>query len=62
LQQLSGIEEAQIINYLKASGIKKALLINFGSRQLQYKRLVYDLCSSALSADKKQKPAVSAVS
>nr|WP_319491249.1 GxxExxY protein [uncultured Desulfobacter sp.] len=43
LQQLSGVEESQVINYMKASGLKKSLLINFGTRQLQYKRLVYNL-------------------
>ncbi len=42
LEQLSGIEEAQIINYLKATGLKVGLLINFGSNSLAYKRLVYD--------------------
>ena len=56
LQKLSGIEEAQGINYLKASGLNKALLINFGAARLEYKRLVSNLptsTSSALSADKK---------
>jgi GxxExxY protein len=43
LQQLSGVEESQVINYMKASGLKKSLLINFGANQLQYKRLVYNL-------------------
>ena len=43
LSQLSGTEEAQIINYLKASGMKIGLLINFGARSLQHKRLVYNL-------------------
>jgi len=41
LQQLSGKEDAQVLNYLKATGLKKALLINFGERSLRYKRLVY---------------------
>jgi GxxExxY protein len=43
LSQLSGTEEAQVINYLKASGMKIGLLINFGTRSLQHKRLVYKL-------------------
>jgi GxxExxY protein len=42
LKQLSGLEEAQVINYLKASGLNRALLINFGASKLQYKRLVYN--------------------
>ncbi|MCT4615665.1 MAG: GxxExxY protein [Marinifilaceae bacterium] len=42
LQKLSGIEEAQVINYLKASKLNKSLLINFGTQSLQYKRLVYN--------------------
>lgn len=43
LQQLSGVEEAQVINYLKASGLHRGLLINFGSKKLQHKRLVHNL-------------------
>ncbi len=41
LSELSGIEEAQLINYLKATGLKVGLLINFGAKSLEYKRLVY---------------------
>ena len=41
ISNLSGIEEAQLINYLKATGLKLSLLINFGSKSLEYKRLVY---------------------
>ncbi len=44
---LSGIEEAQLINYLKATGLHVGLLLNFGSTSLEYKRLVYNLRESA---------------
>lgn len=43
LKALSALEsshEAQVINYLKATGHQRGLLINFGTPQLQYKRLV----------------------
>jgi len=43
ISSLSGTEEAQVINYLKASGIKVGLLINFGAKSLEYKRYVYAL-------------------
>lgn len=37
---LSEIDEAQAINYLRATEIDKALLLNFGTPKLQIKRLV----------------------
>jgi GxxExxY protein len=43
LNELSGTEQAQLINYLKATGMKVGLLINFGSRSLQHERFVYNL-------------------
>ena len=42
IRTLTKIEEAQTINYLKASGLKKALLINFGNCSLEHKRMVLD--------------------
>ena len=38
--QMSGKEESQIINYLKATRLKIGLLLNFGSSQLEYKRFI----------------------
>ncbi|MCP4417993.1 MAG: GxxExxY protein [Chloroflexi bacterium] len=38
MSKLSGVEEAQILNYLKATGYSTRLLLNFGSRSLEYKR------------------------
>ena len=40
LSVLSGPDEAQVIHYLKATGRNRALLLNFGSPQLEYRRLV----------------------
>jgi GxxExxY protein len=39
LDQLSGKEEAQLLNYLKATGFRVGLLINFGSKgKLEWKK------------------------
>lgn len=35
---LANVHEAQIISYLKASGLKLGLLINFGEESLRFKR------------------------
>ena len=43
LTELSGLEEAQLVNYLKATGHKVGLLINFGARSLEHRRFVYNL-------------------
>lgn len=41
LDRLSGKEEAQILHYLKATGLRVGLLINFGSHgKLEWKRFV----------------------
>lgn len=37
------IDHAQVINYLKASGMEVGVLINFGSRQMEWKRFVHQL-------------------
>lgn len=40
LNELNNDHKAQLINYLKATGYEIGLLINFGTRSLQYKRLI----------------------
>lgn len=41
LQAITGIEEAQLLNYLKATDLDRGLIVNFGRPSLQFKRLVY---------------------
>ena len=51
INQLTGADESQLINELKATGLNRGLLINFGVPSLEYKRLVFNLRESAPSAD-----------
>jgi GxxExxY protein len=37
---LSNIHQAQVLNYLKATGFKLGLLINFGKERIKYKWMV----------------------
>lgn len=41
LQRLSGWEEAQIFNYLKATHLERGLLLNFGRPSLEFKRFIF---------------------
>ncbi len=38
---LTEIDEAQLMNYLKGTGIKVGLLLNFGETSLKHRRRVY---------------------
>ncbi|HPC35532.1 MAG TPA: GxxExxY protein [Candidatus Marinimicrobia bacterium] len=40
---LNSEHESQILNYLKATGYKLGLLVNFGEKSLKYKRMVREL-------------------
>jgi len=40
LDALTSREEAQVINYLKASGLQVGVLIDFGAKSLEWKRIV----------------------
>jgi len=45
--KLTGADESQAINELKATGMNRAILLNFDSPSLEYKRLVQNIWSSA---------------
>lgn len=52
LARLSGVDQAQLINYLKATGYEVGLLLNFGAASLEHQRLVCtQSAKSAKSAD-----------
>jgi GxxExxY protein len=39
-KRLSETEKSQVLNYLKATGLSLALLINFGAPSLEFKRII----------------------
>jgi GxxExxY protein len=41
LKQLASEHEAQVMNYLKASGLGVGLLLNFGAPKLEIRRIVW---------------------
>ena len=54
LGELTFREHSQVLNYLKATGLRRALLLNFGALRLEHKRLILSspyLRPSASSAD-----------
>ena len=40
LDRLTSKEESQLLNYLKETGLEVGVLINFGARSLEWKRMV----------------------
>ena len=42
LANIGPIEHAQVINYQRVSGLRRALLLNFGARSLQFRRILCD--------------------
>ena len=51
LAKLTGTEVSQMINYLKATGMNTGLLVNFGAKSLEFKRIVYSEESKDRSTD-----------
>ena len=41
LKSLSTSDDAQVLNYLRCTGFRRAILLNFGSASLQNKRFVF---------------------
>jgi GxxExxY protein len=41
LQAITGVEDAQVLNYLKATRLERGLLLNFGRPSLEFKRLIF---------------------
>jgi GxxExxY protein len=43
IREIGVIEEAQMINYLKITNLEVGLIVNFGGRSLEWKRLVLSI-------------------
>ena len=48
LKRLSSAEESQVLNYLKAATLGRAILLNFGGPQLEWKRMVWTAPKSGI--------------
>jgi GxxExxY protein len=40
ISSLTDVHESQLLNYLKATGFEIGLLVNFGARSLEHKRMI----------------------
>ena len=40
-ENISNVHIAQVINYLKATGVKLAIILNFGKEELEFERIVF---------------------
>jgi GxxExxY protein len=51
LPVIGSLEHSQVINYLKAANASRALILNFGARSFQSKRVVSGLTNDPLRGD-----------
>lgn len=54
IAMLAGGDEAQLINELKATGIHRGLLLNFGAPSLEHRRLVLNLSDNLRKSAKSE--------
>ncbi|MBN1292734.1 MAG: GxxExxY protein [Candidatus Latescibacteria bacterium] len=54
IKEITGIEEAQILNYLKATKLPLGLIVNFGAPQLEWKRYAYTKRIRYMAANERQ--------
>lgn len=51
MSALTELDEAQVFNYLKATGKKVGLLLNFGKPSLEWKRIICEFYFNNKSAE-----------
>ena len=49
VRALTDVDKAQLINYLKATGLSRGLLLNFGAASLEHRRVINRLSPSEKS-------------
>ncbi len=40
VKEITSIHRAQVINYLKATGVRLAIVLNFGKEELEFERII----------------------